>query len=153
MADEPVGVRVGAATAFPVSVNMASTWDTTLIQRFGVALGDETKAKCITRFLGPCVGIHRFALNGRISESFSEDPYLAARMGVNYIKGVQSQNVIATVKHYACNDQKWERTNYDVQVDERTLREMHLPAFEAVVKEADVLAVTSSYYIVNGQSG
>jgi len=151
MADGPVGVRVGTSTAFPVSVNMAASWDTALINRYGIALAEEVKAKGKTCILGPCVGIHRFPLNGRNFESFSEDPYLASRMVVNYIKGVQSQNVIATLKHFACNDQEWERNSYDVQVDERTMREIHLAPFEAGVKEADALAVMSSYNLVNGQ--
>jgi len=151
MTDGPVGVRTGEATAFPVSVNMAASWDTALIYRYGVALAEETKAKGKNCILGPCVGIHRFPLNGRNFESFGEDPYLSARMAVNFIKGVQSQNVIATVKHFACNDQEWERNNYDVVVDERTLREIHLPAFEYAVKEAGVKAVMSAYNIVNGQ--
>jgi beta-glucosidase len=151
MADGPVGVRIGAATAFPVSVNMAASWDAALIYRYGVALAEETKAKGRNCILGPCVGIHRFPLNGRNFESFGEDPYLSARMAVNFIKGVQSQNVIATVKHYASNDQEWERNNYDSVVDERTLREIHLPAFEYAVKEAHVWAVMTAYNIVNGE--
>ena len=150
MTDGPVGVRTGAATAFPVSINMAASWDTGLIHRYGVALGEETKAKGKNCILGPCVGIHRFPLNGRNFESFGEDPFLSSRMAVSVVQGVQSQHVIATVKHFACNDQEWERNHYDVQVDERTLREIHLPAFEAAVKEGQVLAVMSAYNIVNG---
>jgi beta-glucosidase len=97
------------------------------------------------------VGIHRFPLNGRNFESFGEDPYLSARIAVNYIEGVQSQDVIATVKHFACNDQEWERHNCDSVVDERTLREIHLIPFEYAVKEAKVRAVMSAYNIVNGE--
>jgi beta-glucosidase len=151
MSDGPVGVRSGPSTAFPVSVNMAASWDTELIHRYGIALAEETKAKGKNCILGPCVGIHRFPLNGRNFESFGEDPFLSARMAVTYIKGVQSQNVMATVKHFACNDQEWERNNYDSIVDDRTLREIHLPAFEYAVKEANVLAVMAAYNIVNGQ--
>jgi beta-glucosidase len=151
MTDGPVGVRQGAATAFPASVNMAASWDTELIYRYGVALGEETLAKGKHCILGPCVGIHRFPLNGRNFESFGEDPFLSSRMAVAYIKGVQSNPVIATVKHFACNDQEWERNNTDSIVDERTLREIHLPAFEYAVKEGQVLAVMSAYNIVNGQ--
>jgi beta-glucosidase len=150
MTDGPVGVRNEESTAFPVSVNMAASWDTELIYRYGIALAEETKAKGKNCILGPCVGIHRFPLNGRNFESFGEDPYLSARMAVPFIKGVQSRNVIATVKHYACNDQEWERNNTDSIVDERTLREIHLPAFEYAVKEACVLAVMSSYNLING---
>jgi beta-glucosidase len=114
MTDGPVGVRNEEATAFPVSVNMAASWNTELIYRYGIALAEETKAKGKNCILGPCVGIHRFPLNGRNFESFGEDPYLSARMAVHFILGVQSQNVIATVKHYACNDQEWMRNDYDV---------------------------------------
>ncbi len=151
MADGPVGVRVGAATAWPVSVNMAASWDTELIYRYGVALAEETLAKGKTCILGPCVGVQRFPLGGRNFESFGEDPWLSSRMAVSYIKGVQSRHVIATVKHYACNDQEWERTRGDSIVDERTLREVHLLPFEAAVREAGVWAVMSSYNLVNGK--
>jgi beta-glucosidase len=151
MSDGPVGVRTGKATAFPVSVNMAASWDTALVNRYGIALAEETKAKGKICILGPCVGIHRFPLNGRNFESFGEDPFLSSRLVVNYIKGVQSQNVIATVKHFACNDQEWERNNTSSNVDERALREIHLPAFEAAVKEGHTWALMSSYNLVNGQ--
>ena len=151
MTDGPVGVRTGAATAWPVSINMAASWDTNLIQRYGVALAEEVKAKGKNCILGPCVGIHRFPLNGRNFESFGEDPFLSGRMAVSYIQGVQSQNVIATVKHFACNDQEWQRNRADSVVDERTLREIHLPAFEAAVTEGKVRAVMSAYNLVNGQ--
>src|SRR5208283_2278748 len=151
MTDGPVGVRTGASTAWPVSINMAASWDTNLIHRYGVALAEEVKAKGKNCILGPCVGIHRFPLNGRNFESFGEDPFLSGRMAASYIQGVQSQNVIATVKHFACNDQEWERTRADSVVDGRALREIHLPAFEAAVTEGKVRAVMSAYNIVNGQ--
>jgi len=151
MSDGPVGVRSGAATAWPASVNMAASWDTNLIYHYGIALAEEVKAKGKNCILGPCVGIHRFPLNGRNFESFGEDPFLSARMAANYIQGVQSRNVIATVKHFACNDQEWQRNRADSVVDERTLREIHLPAFEAAVTEGKVRAVMSAYNLVNGR--
>ena len=151
MSDGPVGVRTGSATAWPASVNMAASWDTNLIYHYGIALAEEARAKGKNCILGPCVGIHRFPLNGRNFESFGEDPFLSARLAANYIQGVQSRNVIATVKHFACNDQEWERTRADSVVDERTLREIHLPAFEAAVTEGKVRAVMSAYNVVNGQ--
>ena len=151
MSDGPVGVRVGASTAFPVSLNMAATWDIGLIQRFGVALGEETRAKGKDAILGPCVGIGRFPIGGRNFEAFGEDSFLSARMAVSVIQGVQSRRVIATVKHFACNDQEWERTNNDVLIDERTLHETHLVPFEAAVKEGGVWMVMSAYNSVNGQ--
>ena len=86
MSDGPVGVRSGASTAFPVSINMAAAWDMDLIYRYGIALGEETRAKGKTCILGPCVGIHRFPLNGRNFESFGEDPFLTSRLTVNTIK-------------------------------------------------------------------
>ena len=150
MSDGPVGVRTGEATAFPTSIVMAATWDPALIYRYGVALGDEAKAKGKNCILGPCVDIDRFPLGGRNFESFGEDPFLTASMAVPYIKGVQSQGVIATVKHFACNDQEYERNNYDVQVDERTLHEIHLVPFEAAVRKGHVLALMSAYNLVNG---
>ena len=150
MADGPVGVRVGEATALPVSVNLAASWDTDLARRYGVVLAQETKAKGKHVILGPCICIHRFPLSGRNFENFGEDPYLTSRITVPYIEGVQGEHVVATAKHYAANDQEWERHNVDILVDERALREIHLPAFEVAVKEADVYAVMNAYNIVNG---
>lgn len=151
MSDGPVGVRTGEATAFPTSIVMAATWDPALIRQYGVALGDEAKAKGKNCILGPCVDIDRFPLGGRNFESFGEDPFLTASMAVPYIEGVQSQGVIATVKHFACNDQEYERNNYNVLVDERTLHEIHLVPFEAAVRKAGVLALMSAYNLVNGE--
>lgn len=152
MSDGPIGVRDGSpSTAFPVSVNMAATWDTDLIARYGIALAEETLAKGKNAILGPCVGIGRFPLGGRNFEAFGEDTFLSTRMAVSTIKGIQSRKVIATVKHYACNDQEWMRNDYDVSVDERSLRETHLPPFEAAVKEAGTWMLMSAYNIVNGE--
>jgi beta-glucosidase len=151
MSDGPVGVRNGASNAYPVSINMAASWDTALITRYGVALGEDTLAKGKNAILGPCVGVGRFPLGGRNFEAFGEDPFLSSRMAVSVIQGVQSRHVIATVKHFACNDEEWERNNYDVIVDERSLREVHLRPFEAAVKEGNVRMLMTSYNIVNGQ--
>ncbi len=152
MTDGPVGVRDGTpSNAYPVSIAMAATWDTALITRYGVALAEDTLAHGKNAILGPCVGIGRFPLGGRNFEAFGEDPYLSSRMAVSVIEGVQSRHVIATVKHFACNDQEWQRNDYDVQVDERTLHEVHLRPFEAAVKEANVWMLMSAYNLVNGQ--
>jgi beta-glucosidase len=152
MSDGPIGVRDGSpSTAFPVSANMAATWDTDLVSRYGVALAEETLAKGKNAILGPCVGISRYPLGGRNFEAFGEDPFLSSRMAVSVIKGVQSRKVIATVKHYACNDQEWMRNDYDVVVDERSLRETHLLPFEAAVKEGGAWMLMSAYNIVNGE--
>ncbi|HLP03213.1 MAG TPA: glycoside hydrolase family 3 N-terminal domain-containing protein, partial [Opitutaceae bacterium] len=150
MSDGPAGVRTGRATAFPAPINLAASWDTALAARFGEALAEETLAKGRACILGPCVGIHRFPLNGRNFESFGEDPWLSSRIAVDVIRGIQSRGVIATVKHFAVNDQEWERREVNALVDERTLREIHLPAFEAAVVEADVWSVMTSYNRING---
>ncbi len=151
MADGPVGVRSEKATAFPSSVCMAATWNTDLIYNLGQALGREAKAKGKNVLLAPCVNIHRVPHGGRNFESFGEDPYLSGRIAVNYIRGVQSEKVIATVKHFACNNQEQERNSIDVRVDERTLQEIYLPAYKAAVTEGGVWAVMSAYNRLNGQ--
>jgi beta-glucosidase len=150
MADGPLGVRWGNATSFPCGAAMAATWDTSLMARFGTALALETQAKGRNMLLGPCVNIHRFPAGGRNFESYGEDPYLASRLAVSYIKALQSHNVIASVKHFALNNQEWRRTEVNVEADERAMREIYLPAFEAAVKEAGVYTVMSAYNKVNG---
>src|SRR3990172_1046560 len=150
MTDGPVGVRWEKATAFPVSVCMAATWDPELIYQVGQALGKEAKARGRNVLLAPCVNIHRTPFAGRNFESFGEDPYLAGQIAASYIKGVQSENVIATVKHFACNNQEFERNSIDARVDERTLHEIYFPAFKAAVQEGGVWAVMSAYNRLNG---
>ncbi len=150
MADGPLGVRWGRAMAFPSGVAMASTWNVNLIEELGKALAQEVIHKGRNVILGPCVNIARILHGGRNFESFGEDPHLAARMTVAYIEGVQSKSVAATVKHFACNNQEFERRFIDVNVDERTLNEIYLPAFKAAVKEANVLTVMSAYNKLNG---
>jgi len=150
MTDGPLGVRWEKSTAFPSGIAMASTWNPALIRELGAAIGRETKSKDRHVILGPCVNIARIPQGGRNFESFGEDPFLAARMGVDYIKGVQGENVVATVKHFACNNQEHERMYVDTKVDERTLHEIYLPAFKAAVQEADVLALMNAYNKVNG---
>ena len=150
MTDGPLGVRWGMATSFPCGVAMAATWDTNLISRLAYALAAETHAKDRNFLLGPCVNINRFPAGGRNFESYGEDPYLAGRLAVNYIKALQEQHVITSVKHFALNNQEWRRTEVDVRVDERTMREIYLPAFEAAVKEGGVYTVMSAYNKVNG---
>ena len=149
--DGPLGVRNGKATSFPAGVAMAATWDTILIHEVSAAMAQEAKAKGRDYLLGPCVCIHRFPYGGRNFESYSEDPFLASRIAVSWVKGLQEQQVIAAVKHFAMNDQEWERNRVNVIVDERTMREIHLPAFEAAVREGGAWSVMSAYNIVNGQ--
>ena len=150
MCDGPLGVRWGQATAFPSGILMGATWNPELIEKLGSALAEEVKAKGRHVILGPCVNIARIPMGGRNFESFGEDPYLTSRITVNYIKGVQKENVAATVKHFAVNNQEHERMFVDVQVDDRALNEIYFPAFKAAVTEANVLAVMSAYNKLNG---
>ncbi len=150
MTDGPLGVRWGKSTAFPAGIAMASTWDTSIINKLGSAIGREVKGKGRDVILGPCVNIARIPMGGRNFESFGEDPFLASRMAVSYIEGVQKENVAATVKHFAANNQEYERMFVNVKVNERALNEIYLPAFKAAVKEANVLCVMSAYNKVDG---
>src|ERR1044072_6881358 len=151
MADGPVGVRnFGPATAMAAGVSLAATWNPQLAERVGTELGRDARAKGVHFLLGPAVNIYRAPMNGRNFEYFGEDPFLASRITVGYIRGVQSQGVSATVKHFTANNSEFDRHNTDSIVDERTLREIYMPAFEAAVKEARVGAVMSSYNLVNG---
>jgi len=109
MTDGPQGVRWGKSTAFPASIAMAATWNEPLIEKTGAAIAEEVKAKGRHMLLAPCINILRVPQGGRSFEGFGEDPHLAARAAVAYVKGVQSRNVIATVKHFAANNQEHER--------------------------------------------
>ena len=155
--DGPNGARgserfAGGMTSacFPVSIALAATWNTALVERVGRALGEEAKSKGAHILLAPTVNIHRSPLAGRNFECFSEDPYLSARMAVAYIKGVQSQNVGTAVKHYVCNDSEFQRTTISSEVRERALREIYLPPFKAAVQEAHTWSVMASYNKING---
>jgi beta-glucosidase len=151
MSDGPVGVRTwGPTTAYPGGAALAATWDVEMARKVGEGLGRDARARGVNILLGPGVNISRSPLAGRNFEYFSEDPYLNARLVVNYIEGVQSEGVVATVKHFAANNQEYNRHNVDSVVSERVLREIYLPAFEAAVKEAHVDAVMNSYNLVNG---
>ncbi|MGE5559174.1 MAG: glycoside hydrolase family 3 C-terminal domain-containing protein [Bacillota bacterium] len=150
MTDGPVGVRTNKTTAFPGGITLAATWDIEMARNIGWAIGREVRGVNKHVLLGPCVNIARIPQGGRNFESYGEDPYLASRMTVAYIKGVQSQNVAATVKHYACNNQEYRRDRVDVKVGARALNEIYLPAFKAAVREAGVLAVMGAYNQVNG---
>ncbi|MEO8362522.1 MAG: glycoside hydrolase family 3 C-terminal domain-containing protein [Vicinamibacteria bacterium] len=152
MADGPVGVRnFGKATAFAAGIGLAATWNPELAARVGTELGRDARAKGVHFLLGPGVNIYRSPTNGRNFEYFGEDPFLAARIATGYIKGVQSQGVSATVKHFMGNNSEFDRHDTDSIIDERTMREIYLPTFEAAVKEAHVGAIMSSYNLVNGE--
>ncbi len=150
MSDGPIGVRnYGPSTAFG-GVGMAAAWDPELAQRMGTIVGKDARARGVHFMLGPGVNIYRSPLNGRNFEYFGEDPFLAARTAVAYIEGVQSQGVSSTVKHFMGNNSEFDRHNSDSIIDERTMREIYLPAFEAAVKEANVGSVMDSYNLTNG---
>jgi beta-glucosidase len=147
----PAGRTDDFSTWLPVSVALAATWNPDLARQYGAVLGQEARARGKSVLLGPGVNIQRTPLGGRDFEFFSEDPFLAARMAVPWIKGIQSQDVAACVKHYALNNQEWERDTINVEVDERALREIYLPAFEAAVKEGGVWTIMGAYNQVRGQ--
>ena len=151
MADGPLGVRnYGPSTAFAAGVALAASWDTDLANRVGATIGLDARARGVHFLLGPGANIYRAPMNGRNFEYFGEDPFLAARTAVAYIRGVQSQGVIATIKHFIGNNQEYDRHNVSSEIDERTMREIYLPAFEAAVKEGRVGAVMTSYNLING---
>lgn len=151
MADGPLGVRnYGPSNAYPAGIALAASWDAALVERVGKMMGQDARARGVDILLGPGVNIYRAPMCGRNFEYFGEDPFLASRMAVAVIDGIQSQGVIATVKHYAANNQEWDRHNVSSDVDERTLREIYLPTFEAAVKEAKVGAIMAAYNLVNG---
>jgi len=151
MTDGPMGAGTwGPSTAYASGIALGASWDPELAERVGSSIGLDARARGVHILLGPGVNIYRAPMNGRNFEYFGEDPYLAARTAVGYIEGVQSQGVMATVKHFAANNQEYDRHNVSSDVDERTLREIYLPAFEAAVREAHVGAVMNSYNLVNG---
>ena len=159
MTDGPHGLRKvegGAlstsvpATCFPTASALASSWDTDLIRQAGIALAEEAQANDVQILLGPGVNMKRSSLGGRNFEYFSEDPLLAGKMAAAYIQGVQSQGVGTSLKHYAANNQEFERMAANSNLDERTLHEIYLPAFEIAVREAQPWSVMAAYNLVNG---
>ncbi|OTW92432.1 glycosyl hydrolase [Bacillus thuringiensis serovar cameroun] len=139
------------STCFPSAVGLASTWNKDLIHEVGVALGEECQAEHVGVLLGPGANIKRSPLCGRNFEYFSEDPYLSSQMAINHVKGVQSQGIGTSLKHFAANNQEHRRMSVDAIVDERTLREIYLASFEDVIKEALPWTVMSAYNKVNGE--
>ena len=166
MADGPMGVRswLGSsaitssanppikveATSFPAGITMAATWDAELVQREGRAIAQETKALGRDMILGPTVNINRVPLWGRNFEGYGEDPYLTSHLGVAYIRGVQGEGVIPSVKHFAANNEEFERHRIDAHISERALHEIYLPAFKAAVTDGGAWTVMSAYNKVNG---
>src|SRR6201986_4880074 len=158
--DGPHGVRLQVnpsdmlrgqpATCFPPAVATASTWDPDLLRRMGEALGDECRSVDIAVLLGPGINLKRSPLGGRNFEYFSEDPLLAGVLAPEWVRGLQSRGVGASLKHYAVNNQETDRMRVSADVDERTLREMYLRAFQRVITQASPWTVMCAYNAVNG---
>jgi len=162
MSDGPHGVRrvpdVNSmafeslpATCFPTASSLASTWDVDLLHKMGEALAEECIALNVDVLLGPGANMKRSPLGGRNFEYFSEDPYLAGEMAASLIDGVQSRGVGTSLKHYAANNQEFQRFSISAEVDERTLREIYLPAFEKAVKQAKPWTIMCAYNKLNGE--
>lgn len=147
----PAGRTDDFATALPALCALSCTWNLDLAYAHGEVLGAEARARHKDIILGPIADIARTPLCGRIYEYMGEDPFLTTRFSVNYIRGVQSQDVAACIKHFAANNQELGRLTINMDMDERALREIYLPPFEAAVKEAGVLAVMGAYTAFRGQ--
>ncbi|HET8853202.1 MAG TPA: glycoside hydrolase family 3 C-terminal domain-containing protein, partial [Ktedonobacteraceae bacterium] len=157
MTDGPNGARGAGgfsagvkAACFPAEISLASTWDTDLLQHVGQALAREAKMKGAQVLLAPTVNIQRSPLGGRNFECFSEDPYLSARLAVAYITGLQREGVGASLKHFVCNDEEFERFSISSEVRERALREIYLLPFQIAVREDTPWTIMAAYNLVNG---
>jgi beta-glucosidase len=162
LTDGPHGVRLARgddmahltdsvpATCFPTAAMLGSAWDTDLLGEIGAALGAEARDQGVDVLLGPGVNMKRSPLCGRNFEYFAEDPLLAGALGAAWVTGLQSRGVGASVKHFAVNNQETDRMRISAEVDERTLREIYLPAFEHVIRAARPATVMCSYNRVNG---
>jgi len=139
------------AVCFPTACATACSFDRDLLEEMGERIGDECQAEDLSVILGPAVNIKRSPLCGRNFEYFSEDPYLASQMAAAHIKGVQSKNVGTSIKHFAANNQEHRRMSCSSEIDERTLREIYLAAFETAIKEAKPDTVMCSYNRINGE--
>lgn len=145
--DGPHGVskRFGNATAFPVSIALGATWDPSLSKEAGRAIAKEARAKGRNVLLAPCVNLVMDPRAGRSQEGFGEDPFLTSEMGVAFIKGVQGEQVIAVPKHFACNNIEENRFTCNVELDERTLREVYLPHFKSCIAKGEAAGIMSAY--------
>jgi beta-glucosidase len=157
MADGPAGVRInkgdvheGRATALPAPIALAATWDPALAHDYGTVVGTECRASDHNVSLGPAVDIARVPLGGRTFESYGEDPRLTAAIGVAFVRAVQAQGIQACAKHFAINNQEDHRSSIDAIIDERTMRELYLPPFEALIADGEVASLMGSFNRVNG---
>lgn len=150
MADGPLGLRHGTSTAYPANILMGSTWDPELVRQCAKAMADEFLGRGRYLMLGPCVGLVRVPGGGRNMESYGEDPFLNGTMAAEYILAAQAQGAATCLKHYALNNQEYERGSIDIRADERTMRELDLRVFEMAVRRGGTLSVMAAYNKVNG---
>ena len=152
MSDGPIGLRNdGPATTLAGGIALAATWDPELVGRVGTVLGEDARSRGVHILLGPGANIYRSPRDSRNFEYLGEDPFLAGRTAIAYVKGLQSRGVCATIKHFMGNNQEYDRHSVDSLIDERTMREIYLPTFEATVKEGHVCAIMDSYNLTNGE--
>ncbi|MBF8436199.1 glycoside hydrolase family 3 C-terminal domain-containing protein [Halanaerobiaceae bacterium Z-7014] len=160
LVDGPHGVRnvvdrhhtdpAKKATCFPTAVNLAASWDLSLIEKVAEALAEESKCLGVDVLLGPGINMKRSPLGGRNFEYFSEDPFLTAELAIKFINTVQRKGIGTSLKHYIANNQEYKRFSIDAQIDERPLREIYLSAFEKIVKKANPWTIMAAYNQVNG---
>ena len=153
--DGPAGVRINGecgvrTTAWPCATLLAATWNPELVEKVGKAGAEELKENNLAVWLTPAVNIHRNPLCGRNFEYYSEDPVLTGKIGAAMVRGIQSQHVGASVKHFACNNKETNRKHCDSRLSERALREIYLKGFEIIVKESDPWVMMSAYNVING---